>query len=335
VRIVLAGGSGQIGTVLARAFVADGHEVVVLSRSAGASAQHAWRFARWDGVEQGAWVRELDRADVLINLAGRSVNCRYDARNRDEIMRSRVDSTRALGRALASVERPPSVWLQASTATIYAHGYDQAHDEDSGVLGGDEPDLPDTWRFSLEVARAWEAAADAVQLPATRVVKLRAAMTMSPDRGGVFATLIGLVRAGLGGSVAGGRQYVSWIHEADFVAAVRFLIARSELAGPINLAAPNPLPYADFMRALRDAWGMPIGLPATRWMLELGAFALRTESELVLKSRRVVPGRLLQAGFTFTHPTWQEAATDLCTRYRNTADGNTADGNTADGDGPR
>jgi uncharacterized protein (TIGR01777 family) len=230
-------------------------------------------------------------------------------------MRSRVDSTLAIGRALGSVSRPPPVWLQSSTATIYAHSQDRAHDE-HGELGGDEPDAPDTWRFSIEVAKAWEAAADAAALPATRIVKLRSAMTMSPDPGSVFATLLGLVRAGLGGSVAGGRQYVSWVHESDFVRAVYFAIARGELAGAINVAAPNPVPYAEFMRAFREAWGMPLGLPATRWMLELGAWALRTESELVLKSRRVVPGRLLAAGFEFEHPTWPEAVQELCARWR-------------------
>jgi uncharacterized protein (TIGR01777 family) len=314
VRIVLAGGSGQVGALLSRAFVRDGHEVVVLSRRADGGAA-PWRVVTWDGVEQGAWVRELDGADVVINLAGRSVNCRYSDRNRAEIMRSRVDSTRAIGRALASVSRPPRVWLQSSTATIYAHSYDRAHDE-HGELGGAEPGAPDSWRFSIEVAKAWEAAADELVLPATRIVKLRSAMTMSPDPGGVFATLLGLVRAGLGGSVAGGRQWVSWVHEVDFVRAMYFLIERRELHGAINVAAPNPLPYAEFMRAFRAAWGMPLGLPATRWMLELGAFVLRTESELVLKSRRVVPGRLLAAGFTFEHTTWPEAAHELCTRWR-------------------
>jgi uncharacterized protein len=305
--------------MLARAFARDGHEVVVLSRRSEGGTRNAggapWRFATWDGVEQGLWVRELDGADVVVNLAGRSVNCRYNDRNRDEIMRSRVDSTRAIGRALASVSRPPRVWLQSSTATIYAHSYDRAHDE-RGEHGGGEPEAPASWRFSIDVAEAWEAAADELALPATRIVKLRSAMTMSPDPGGIFATLLGLVRAGLGGSVAGGRQWVSWVHEVDFVRAVYFSIAQPELHGAINVAAPNPLPYAEFMRAFRAAWGAPLGLPATRWMLELGAFALRTESELVLKSRRVVPGRLLAAGFTFEQPTWPEAAQELCTRWR-------------------
>ncbi len=137
---------------------------------------------------------------------------------------------------------------------------------------------------------------------------------MSPDRGGVFDTLRTLVRRGVGGRAGSGRQYISWIHDEDFAAAVKLLIEREDIAGPVNLATPEPLPYADFMRALREAAGVPFGLPATRWMLALGAFAMRTETELVLKSRRVVPGRLLEAGFAFRHPTWPEAARDLCAR---------------------
>jgi uncharacterized protein (TIGR01777 family) len=217
---------------------------------------------------------------------------------------------------VANVSRPPRIWLQASTATIYAHRYDAPNDEATGILGGNEPNAPDTWNFSIDVARAWERTFDEVVAPRTRKVALRSAMTMSPDRGGVFATLLGLTRAGLGGPVAGGRQYVSWIHERDFVRAVRFLIDHSELDGAVNLAAPAPLPYRDFMAALRAASGAPFGLPATRWMLEIGCLVLRTESELVLKSRRVVPGKLTQAGFVFRYPEWPAAAVELCARYR-------------------
>jgi NAD dependent epimerase/dehydratase family enzyme len=147
-------------------------------------------------------------------------------------------------------------------------------------------------------------------------VLMRSAMTMSPDRGGIFDVLLTLVRRGLGGTAGDGRQYISWIHDHDFIQAVNWLIDHQELSGPVNLAAPEPLPNAEFMRVLRQTWGQRIGLPATRWMLELGAFFLRTETELVLKSRRVVPGRLLQSGFTFRFPTWPEAAADLCRRWR-------------------
>lgn len=312
-KIVLPGGSGQVGTLLARAFVAAGHDVVVLSRSPRPAQ---WRTAAWDARGEGAWWREIDGADVVVGLAGRSVDCRSNAKNRRLILDSRVDSARAVGAAIAAAGRPPRVWLQASTATIYAHSFDRANDEAGGVIGGDEAGAPDTWRFSTDVAKAWEAAAEAAAPPATRLVLMRSAMTMSPDPGGIFDVLLRLVRFGLGGTPGDGRQYVSWIHDRDFVAAVQWLIARDEIAGPVNLAAPGPLPFCDFFAELRRAWGIRFGLPATRWMLELGAFLMRTETELVLKSRRVVPGLLLARGFEFAFPDWRSAADDLCRRWR-------------------
>jgi len=311
-KIVLPGGSGQVGTVLARAFHPQ-HEVVVLSRT---PAPAPWKTVFWDGKDGGPWTSELDGCDVVINLAGRSVNCRYNARNRREITESRVNSVRAVGRAIAAPKNPPRLWLQASTATIYAHTFGTAHDEVNGVLGGSEPDAPDTWTFSIAVATAWESAFDEFSLPRTRKIKLRSAVTMSPDRGGIFDTLLALVRHGLGGTSGSGQQFVSWIHETDFVRALAFLIEHEHIDGIVNIAAPNPLPNREFMRLLRQAWGIRIGLPATEWMLELGAVFLRTESELVLKSRRVVPGRLLQEGFTFLYPEWGAAARELCTRWR-------------------
>jgi uncharacterized protein len=311
-KIVIPGGSGQVGTVLARAFVADGHEVVVLSRH---PCQAPWRAVAWDAETLGPWTAEIDGADVVINLAGRSVNCRYNRRNRTVIKESRVNSTRAVGEAIAKATRPPRVWLQASTATIYAHRFDAPNDESTGILGGAEDDAPDTWRFSIDVAKSWEQAANEAVVPRTRKVLLRSAMTMSPDRGGIFDTLLALVRWGLGGASGDGCQYVSWIHEQDFIRSIYWLIEH-ELAGTVNLASPAPVPNAEFMRTLRQAWGAKIGLPATRWMLAVGTWAMRTESELILKSRRVVPGRLLESGFRFQFPTWSEAAADLCRRWR-------------------
>jgi uncharacterized protein (TIGR01777 family) len=269
----------------------------------------------WDGVTLGDWSKELDGCDAVINLAGRSVNCRYTAANRKTILDSRVLSTRIVGQAISLAKRPPRVWLQASTATIYAHRFDAANDEASGVLGGKERDAPDTWRFSIDVARAWELAFEQSAAP-SRKVALRSAVTMSPDPGGIFDTLLGLVRRGLGGSAGDGRQYVSWIHHEDFVEAVRWLIAHEEVDGAVNLASPNPLPNTEFMRELRQAAGVPVGLPATRLMLELGAVFMKTETELILKSRRVVPGRLLDHGFVFKHPLWRDAAVDLYRQWK-------------------
>lgn len=308
-KVVIPGGSGQVGTILARAFDRDGHDVVVLSRRHGV---RPWRVVPWDGATLGPWASEIDGCDVVINLTGRSVNCRYTAAHRAEILQSRVLSTRVVGRAIATAARKPPVWLQASTATIYAHRYDGSNDEHSGILGGDEPGAPDSWRFSIDVARAWERAFDDAVVDGTRKVALRSAMTLSPDAGGVFDTLLGLARHGLGGRAGDGRQFMSWIHHEDFVAAVRWLIDHDAIDGPVNVAAPHPLPNADFMRVLREACGARLGLPISRWMLEVGAVFMRTETELILKSRRVVPARLLAHGFSFRYPEWPAAARDLC-----------------------
>ncbi|HWA97507.1 MAG TPA: TIGR01777 family oxidoreductase [Pirellulales bacterium] len=312
-KLIIPGGSGQVGTLLARAFVEQGHEVVVLSRLPRPAA---WRVVPWDGATLGTWQREFEGADAVVNLAGRSVNCRYTRRHRREILDSRILSTRVVGRAIAQTSDPPRVWLQASTATIYAHRYDAPNDELSGMLGGAESNAPSSWRFSIDVARAWEEAFNEAALAATRKVLLRSAMTMSPDRGGVFDALLQLVRVGLGGTIGDGRQYMSWIHEFDFVRAVEWLIARDDLAGVFNLASPHPVPNAEFMRALRHAWGIRFGMAASRPLLEIATWLMRSESELVLKSRRVVPRRLLESGFEFQLPLWSDAALELCQRYR-------------------
>ncbi|MFI9387257.1 TIGR01777 family oxidoreductase [Kutzneria sp. NPDC052558] len=305
-KIVLPGGTGHVGRMLSRELRAAGHEVVVLSRGGGG--------VRWDGRSLGPWARELDGADAVVNLAGRSVSCRYTAGNLREMMDSRIDSTRVVGEAIGRAERPPRVWLQMSTATIYAHSVDRANDEAGGVIGGGEPGVPRYWEYSVRIARKWEQTQERAATPATRKVALRTAIVMSPDRGGAFDVLRRMARYGLGGAVAGGRQHVSWIHEQDFARAVLFLLEREDLDGPVNLAAPNPLPHKEFMATMRAACGVPAGLPATRWMAELGAFALRTDTELLLKSRRVVPGRLQDAGFRFDFPRWSEAAFDLVAR---------------------
>jgi uncharacterized protein (TIGR01777 family) len=256
----------------------------------------------------------------VVNLAGRTVSCRYTDTNLRQMMDSRVESTRVVGQAIAAAATPPAVWLQMSTATIYADSRARPdgapHDEVDGVLGGEEPDVPLYWEYSVRIARRWEQAQTEADTPRTRRVALRTAMVMTPDRGGVFDYLSWMARLGLGGPVAGGQQYVSWIHGDDFVRAVAFLLERNDLEGPFNLAAPGPVGQGELMRSLRAAWGRRFGLPASRLMAEAGALALRTDTELLLKSRRVVPRRLLDAGFAFTHPQWDEAARDLAARAR-------------------
>lgn len=312
-KIVIPGGSGHLGTLLARRWHGEGHDVVVLSRQPVAAP---WRTALWDGRTLGDWRGELEGAAAVVNLSGRSVDCRYSPANRAEILDSRVNSTRVVAQAISACRTPPRTWLQASTATIYAHRFDAPNDETTGILWGAEADAPDTWRFSIDVARAWEREVDALRLPATRKVKLRTAMVMSAERGGVFDVLLRLVRFGLGGRAGTGQQWMSWIHEEDFVRSIAWILDHEELEGPVNLASPSPLPNAPFMQALRGAWGQRFGLPSAVPILELGAILLRTETELILKSRRVVPASLRRNGFTFSFPEWPEAAVELCRRWR-------------------
>jgi uncharacterized protein len=319
VKVVIPGGTGQVGAALGRALRSDGHEVVVLTRRAAGDGH-----VLWDGERLGPWVREIDGSDVVINLAGRSVSCRYTKGNLTEMMRSRVLSARVVGQAIAAAGRPPRAWLQMSTATIYAHTHGAPNDDVTGVIGGSEEGVPGYWGFSVDIALAWERELIEAIVPATRKVALRTAMVMTPERGGVFGVLSRIARLGLGGPVAGGGQFVSWIHEDDFTAAVRFIIDQDVVTGPVNLASPGPVPQRDFMRELRAAWGVPVGLPATRWMAELGALAIRTDTELLLKSRRVVPTLLTAANFEFRHGTWSDAARDLVRRAR-ARDGHKAD----------
>jgi uncharacterized protein len=312
-KILIPGGSGQVGNILARHFHGQGHPVTVLSRSPRSAP---WREALWDGISEGDWIRDLEETDVCINLAGRSVNCRYTAANRRAIYESRIQSTLLLNRAVGSLKRPPRLWVNASTATIYRHSLDRAMDERTGELGGNEPGAPETWNFSIDVAKKWEEAFFCTPTPRTRKIAIRSAMTFSSDRGGVFDAFLSLVRHGFGGPQGSGEQFVSWIHEADFVRAIDLLVAREDLDGVLNLAAPNPLPNHEFMRALRKAYGSHIALPTLGWMIEIGAWLMPTESELVLKSRRVVPARLVDAGFRFFFPDWPGAARDLVARWR-------------------
>ncbi len=310
-RIVLAGGSGLLGQLLARYFSARNYDVCVLTRNPDDNA-HA-RVVQWDARTVGDWQREIDGAFAVINLTGRSVNCRYNAKNRRDILESRVLSTRAIGDAISKCTKPPSVWLNASTATIYKHSLDMPMDETAPMAA--TSDAKD--EFSVEVARAWEKALFDANTPNTRKVALRIAMVLSNEAGSVFPVLRSLVRRGLGGAMAGGKQYVAWIHHQDFCRAIEWVLAHEELNGGVNIAAPNPITNREMMKKLREVCGVPFGLPAARWMLEIGAFFMRTESELMLKSRRAVPGKLLTNGFEFRFPQLEQAARDLTRKIRN------------------
>jgi len=302
-RIILAGGRGFLGDVLSRYFTGEGFEVIVLTRTVRTNS----RDVSWDGRTIDSWATELEDAEAVINLAGRSVDCRYHARNRAEIMDSRVATTRVIGKAIANCCKSPRVWLNASTATIYKHTTDEAWTE-SGVTGA-TPEANDA--FSIQVALAWERELLECHTPATRKAALRTAMVLGSGRNSVFPVLRRLVRFGLGGKLGTGKQFVSWIHERDFCRAVHWILMKDALAGSVNLCAPNPLRNCEMMRTFREVLGVPFGLPASRWMLEIGAFFLQTETELILKSRRVVPARLIESGFKFEFPFFREAIAHL------------------------
>jgi uncharacterized protein (TIGR01777 family) len=252
-KIVIAGGSGFLGRALAAHFQKAGYAIVILTRSPKTAA-NGTREVEWDACTVGNWAKELDGATAVINLTGRSVNCRYTERNQRLIMDSRLDSTRAIGEAIAKCKIPPPVWLNASTATIYKHTFGPAWDE-SGQIGS-TPEAKD--KFSIEVATAWERAFNEAQTPRTRKVSMRAAMVLGHGGNSVFPVLRRLTRFGLSGRIGNGRQFVSWIHEKDFCRAVEWLIAHDELSGPVNIAAPNPVTNAEMMKLFRTVCGMPL-----------------------------------------------------------------------------
>ncbi len=304
--MVLPGGSGFIGRVLARHFSDLDWQVAVLTRNISHQVPGA-KVHGWDGRTLGEWTKEFEDAEVVVNLAGRTVNCRYNEKNKAEIYASRLDSTKVVGEAIT---QSPSVktWLNASTATIYRHAEDRAMDDATGEIGSG---------FSVDVAKKWEKALAGAQTPGVRKAAMRTAIVFGSGKGSAMDAFERLVRLGLGGTTGPGTQYVSFVHQDDFARAVQWLIEHPELEGAINISAPNPIPNQDFMRILREAYGIRFGIPSPAPLLEVGAFFLKTETELLLKSRRVVPTRLLDSGFTFNFPTWQAAAEDLAEKRSN------------------
>jgi uncharacterized protein (TIGR01777 family) len=300
--IVIFGANGFLGRYLCRHFARQGKEVVAVARS-----REGWSgdgmFLEWDGRSPGPWTLALEGAEAVINLAGRSVNCRYTPQNRREILESRVASTRVIGEAIAACKVPPSVWLNASTATWYRHAEDRPQDDWMGEPGEG---------FSCDVARAWEEAFfGAMVPPETRKVAMRIGMVLANEQETVFDVLWKLCRSGLGGAMAGGSQRVSWIHMEDFLRAVDFIIGDPFLSGTLNVTAPEFPTNREWMKTFRGAVGMPLGLPAAGWMLALGARILGTETELVTKSRWAEPLRLRDAGFRWRWARAADAVADL------------------------
>ena len=323
-RIVIPGGSGNVGRVLAGFFQERGHHVTVLTRGPYTAN---WQTVHWDGEHVGPWTETLEGADVCINLTGRSVNCRYTEANRKEIYESRIGSTRLLNEVMEGLAYPPRVWLNASAATFYRRvvdedGVDLPLDETAEAAAGNArwdrtaPRWAERKDFIGRVVKDWEAVLFAGGSERTRKIALRSGIVLNPAPGSMFGVLSNLTRAGLGGTQGNGRQFVSWMHETDYARAVGFLIAHEDLDGPFNMTAPEPVTNREFMAALREAWDRPNGLPAPSPLIKLGAIFLRTEPELVLDSCRAVPGRLLEAGFAFEYPEWSEAAADLVRAWR-------------------
>lgn len=291
--VVIAGSSGFIGSYLIRRFTEAG----VVVRRIGRTGPVVWGDTR-------AIANALDGADLLVNLAGRSVNCRYNKRNADAIFTSRVDTTEELGRALALCRTgggaPPSCWINSSTGTIYRHAMDRPQTEDDGELGTG---------FSVSVARAWEQALADADVSGVRKVALRISIVLGP--GSVMTPLANLARVGLGGRMGHGDQKFSWVHLEDLYRGIVFIADTPSLDGPVNIAAPDVVANAELMAAVRRQLGIPAGLPTPAWLLDLGGRIIRTEAELVLKSRWVAPRKLLDAGFTFGYPTLVPALADI------------------------
>lgn len=302
-KIVLAGGSGFLGQALARSVSADGHEVVVFSRSAP-PPDAVGHFVQWDGQKLGEWKKELEGADALFNLTGRSVDCRYTQANRELILNSRVDSTRVLGEAIGACSQIPKVWLNSSTATLYEdrRGDREPHDERSMDFGKG---------FSVDVAQGWEKAFEESSIEGLRKVALRVSIVLG-NGGGAFPVMKRFAKLGLGGAQGPGSQWMSWLHVEDWVGVAKFLMDNPSVDGPVNLASPNPVTNAFFMREMRKSFApLGIGLPAPSLFVQIGAFFMRTAPELVLKSRKVVSSTLTEAGYSFKYPDLAQAVSNL------------------------
>jgi uncharacterized protein (TIGR01777 family) len=302
-KIILAGGSGFMGTTLAEHYKEKTKEIIILTRGKERTEGNI-RYLNWNGKEPGPWLTEIENADLLVNLTGKSVNCRYNEKNMREIFDSRTGSTEALGIALNSINNPPPVWINCASATIYRHAEDRPMDEYHGEIGEG---------FSVEVCRKWEETFNEIDIPGVRKVILRTAIVFG-KHDGVMKRLVNLARLGLGGKMGNGMQYVSWIHEEDFARAVEWLQCNEKAEGVYNLSAPNPLHNYKMMEILRKTLNIPFGLPSPEWLLKIGALVIGTETELILKSRWVLPAKLLKEGFEFKYEYFEDAAEEILAR---------------------
>lgn len=304
-KITIAGGTGFLGKEITQYFVIQGDEIIIFTRGKS-RVEGKLKYVKWDAKTLGDWTSELEDTDVLINLTGKSVDCKYTEQNKMEILSSRVDASRVLGIALQEIKNPPQLWLNASTATIYKHSLKQPMDEYNGEIGND---------FSMSVAQDWEKAFYESNTPKTRKIALRISLVLGRN-GGVFPVMKKLVKFGLGGRQGSGKQKFAWIHIHDLLRIIDFSISNDELSGPINCASPDDISNADFMKALQVGMKVPFGLPSPKFMLKIGAFFLRTEPELVLKSRFVMPKKLMDNGFVFNYEEVGDAMMQLLSNQK-------------------
>ncbi|MNL20633.1 Epimerase family protein [compost metagenome] len=275
-------------------------EVIILSRKP-AQPDGNIKTVVWDGINEGEWVGVLEGADLLINLCGKNVNCRYTKSNMEKIVASRITPTRLLGRVIGKLAKPPELWINITSATIYRHAEDCPQDEEKGEIG---------YGFSINVCRQWEQAFFETDIPGTRKIALRMGIVLG-KKDGAFPRLLNLVKFGLGGPQGDGQQYVSWVHEQDAAKCTDWLLQHKELSGVFNCTAPQAVKNMELMRLIREAYGVPFGLPSPTWLLEIGAVLIGTETELILKSRWVVPKRLADAGYRFIFPKAAYAIKDI------------------------
>lgn len=295
-KIIIAAGTGFLGSHLANYFRNKNHNVRILTRNPKSKYD-----VFWDAKSLGDWKDELENADILINLAGKSVDCRYTDRNKAEIYNSRISSTQVLQRAIDNCENPPKIWINSSSATIYIHSETHANTEKNGCIGDD---------FSMNICKSWEKEFFKVKSSNVRKIALRTSIVLGND-GGAFPKLKQVTKLGLGGKQGRGNQFVSWIHIEDFCRAVEFCIENENLNGPINITAPNPLRNDEMMKLIRKQMKIPFGLDSKIWQLELASLFLNTETELLLKSRNVYPETLLENFFRFKYPDFQTALQNL------------------------
>lgn len=295
-KIVITGGTGFLGVYLTKYFTEKGYHVYIISRNERPSIPNVI-YLKWDGKTLGNWTESIENAEAVINLAGKSVNCRYTEINKRIINESRIFATQAIGKAIQQAKQPPKVWLNGGSATIYRYSEDKQMTEQNGELGNN---------FSVDVCKNWEKTFNELDTPKTRKVFMRISIVLGKG-GGVVPPLRNLVRCGLGGKQGHGRQFVSWLHIHDYARMVEWFIKKNDFSGVVNCVSPKPVTNNDFMKTFRKAYHVPFGLPQPKWVLKMGAIMIGTETELILKSRNVVPERLEQAGFVFEYPTLNKA----------------------------